>query len=165
MEYARYESFIHQVSAYHRWLLLKSAGLSLRGLQEFHDNHEWLLMAHSPDKCRFLSELVGAAPETQLQDAAREYIYIFMQALRNPCSRGAHASVLSYLVREYLDAADHDELLEAIAKYHWGTLGWNQPAALIHDQLKRLPDIDLQRQSYLNPHPALILLSRQSGVA
>ncbi|MEE8343005.1 MAG: DUF523 and DUF1722 domain-containing protein [Gammaproteobacteria bacterium] len=97
MDYARYESFIHQVSAYHRWMLLESAGLSAQGLQDFHDGHKWLLMAHSPDKCRFLSELVAAVPDTQLQDVARKYIHIFMQAFRNPCSQGAHARVLSYL--------------------------------------------------------------------
>ncbi len=165
MEYARYESFIHQVSAYHRWMLLESAGLSLQGLQEFHDAHEWLLMAHSPDNGRFLSELVAGAAETQLQDAASEYIHIFMQALRKPCSPGAHASVLSYLVREYLDAADHDELLEAVAEYNRGVVPWNRPAASIRGQLERLPGIDLQRQAYLNPHPALSLLLRQSGVA
>ena len=165
MEFAHYESFIHQVSAYHRWMLLEWAGLSVQGLQEFHDHHEWLLMAHSPDKCRFLSELAATAPETKMQDAAREYIHIFMQALRNSCSRGAHASVLSYLVKEYLDAADHDKLLEAVAKYRRGALAWNRPAASIRDQLAGLLDIELLRQSYLNPHPALGLLSRQFGVA
>jgi uncharacterized protein YbbK (DUF523 family)/uncharacterized protein YbgA (DUF1722 family) len=163
MKYARYESFIHQVSAYHRWMLLESAGLSLQGLQEFHNNHEWLLMAHSPDKCRFLRELAAAAPETQLQDAASEYIHIFMQAFRSPCSRGAHAGVLSYLVREYLGAADHDELLEAVAEYSRGAVAWNRPAALIHDRLERIPDIDLQRQFYLNPHPALICYQGSAG--
>ncbi len=165
MEYACYESFIHQVSAYHGWLLLESAGMSLQELQKFHEDHEWLLMAHSPDRCRFLSELVAAASETQLQDAAREYIHIFMRALCNPCSRGDHASVLSYLVREHLDAADHDELLEEIAEYSRGVLAWNHPAATIRREIERLPNVDLEKRSYLNPHPALGLLSRQSKVA
>lgn len=163
MEYARYESFIRQVSAYHRWMLLESAGLSVQELQNFHNDHEWVLMAHSPDRCRFLSELVAAASETQLQDAAREYIHIFMRALCNPCSRSDHAGVLSYLVREYLDAADHDELLEEIAEYSRGVLAWDHPAATIRKKIERLPDIDLEKRSYLNPHPALSLLSRQSG--
>jgi uncharacterized protein YbbK (DUF523 family)/uncharacterized protein YbgA (DUF1722 family) len=162
MEPAYYESFIYQVTAYHRWLQLQSTGVSTAGLEKFHNDHKLLLKAFGPERNRFLNRLVAGLDETEQQEQEKEYIGYFMQTLQSPLSATDHANVLEHLldaIKEYVDVESYNGLSEAVAGFKAGDLSLNKPITLMRNELGSRSIQGLQHQVYLNPHPAIGLVS------
>jgi uncharacterized protein YbbK (DUF523 family) len=77
------ENFIERVFAFRRVKDLLETGPSARGLAEFHQRHQLLVLAHSPEHDGRLSRLVAQARGARAR-VARRYAELFMQALRVP---------------------------------------------------------------------------------
>jgi uncharacterized protein YbgA (DUF1722 family) len=65
--------------------------------------------------------------------------------------------VLGYLKRD-IDGDDKAELLALIDAYRLGRLPRAVPVALLKHHFRRHPDAYIERQVYLNPHPAELML-------
>jgi uncharacterized protein YbgA (DUF1722 family)/uncharacterized protein YbbK (DUF523 family) len=155
------ESFVERVFAYRRWQELIAAGLSAARLVEFHTVHKLVIMAHGAEHYRALGRLVADLGRANLRPRADRYIAGFMAALKARATRKRHANVLmhvlGYLKRD-IDGDDKAELLALIDAYRLGRLPRAVPVALLKHHFRRHPDAYIERQVYLNPHPAELML-------
>jgi uncharacterized protein YbgA (DUF1722 family)/uncharacterized protein YbbK (DUF523 family) len=155
------ENFLERVFVYRRWRALESAGVSARGLVEFHTRHKLTVMAHGVAAYRELGRLVAAADRRRAAAAARDYVARLMPILRKPATRRGHANVLHHLqgyLKRKLDAADKAELRDVIEQYRSGRLPLVVPVTLLRHHFRRHPDPYVEQQVYLNPYPAELML-------
>lgn len=155
------ENFIARVFAYRRWQELLASGFSVGKLVEFHAAHKLLLMSHGTVYYRALGRLVADACAHRPAALAERYGAEFMAALKHPATRKRHTNVLQHLMgylKRRLDAADKAELAALIDDYRRGLVPLIVPITLLKHHFRRLPDPYVERQLYLNPHPAELML-------
>lgn len=155
------ENFIERVFAYRRWQELSSAGLSAAGLIDFHTAHKLAIMAHGTEHYRALGRLVADLRRQNLRERAEQYIVGFMAALRTRATCKRHANVLMHLLgylKRDLDRADKTEILELIDAYRLGRLPLVVPVTLLKHHFRRHPNVYIERQVYLSPHPEELML-------
>ncbi len=155
------ENFIQRVFVFHRWQTLVAAGLTPKGLVEFHTDHKLLVMAHSQGAYRDLGRLVARAGSEDLEALAGEYIHGLMAALAIRVKRRHHVNVLLHLMgylKKHLDAGDKAELLETFESYRSGHLPLIVPITLLRHHFRRHPEPYVERQVYLTPHPDELML-------
>lgn len=156
------ENFVTRTFAYAHWQALRRAGLSAGRLIEFHSRYKYLLMAHSVPHYqragRLLSDLSG-----DLAGRARDYVGVLMEGLAQPAGRRGHANVLAHLQGYFarqMDSNARQELAELIHAYRRGEVPLLAPITLIKHYLRLHPDDYVDRQVYLDPHPAAAALRR-----
>ncbi|KPK56733.1 MAG: hypothetical protein AMS22_00175 [Thiotrichales bacterium SG8_50] len=155
------ENFILRVFVYDRWQKLVAAGVSAKGLVEFHSRHKYLLLAHDTGAYRQLGRLVAGAGSAPLGELGRAYISGLMNALREPARRRRHVNVLQHLagyLKRSLDSTDRSELAEVIEAYRRGEYPLVVPLTLLKHHFRRSPDSYIAQQYYLDPHPQALLL-------
>lgn len=156
------ENFVTRTFAYAHWRALLRDGLTAGRLIEFHSRYKYLLMAHSVPHYqragRLLADLKG-----DLRAAADRYAPVLMEGLAQPAGRRGHSNVLSHLQGYFarrLDSATRQELAELIHAYRRGEVPLLAPITLIKHYLRLHPDGYVERQVYLDPHPAFAALRR-----
>ncbi len=151
------ENFITRVYAYKRWQQLCATGTpSVGELTKFHSQHKYLLMAHDPDTYYKLGPIVAEAKGRE-QQAANEYIALFMKTLAKPASRKRHVNVLMHIqgyFKQMLSSDQKAELKDTITDYRQGIKPLYAPLTLLTHYLREYPNEYLQAQVYLNPHPS-----------
>ena len=155
------ENFIERVLVYHRWQSLARNGLTADAVVRFHTDHKLLVMAHSQEAYRRLGRMVADAGRRELPELAAEYIAALMAALGRRVKRGQHVNVLLHLLgylKSHLDAGDKAELLETFEAYRHGRLPLIVPITLLKHHFRRHPEPYVERQVYLSPHPAELML-------
>lgn len=158
------ENFIERVFIYHRWHNLKNQGMSMHGLVNFHADHKYIIMAHSPSEAKKLGQLVANTDGLELKELSETYIATLMSLLQKPVSRGRHGNVLSHLMgylHDDLDSQDRAEMVETIEQYQQGYLPLIVPLTLLKHHFRRHPKPYIERQYYLNPHPRELMLRNQ----
>ena len=158
------EGFVCRVFCYYRWQRLVEAGLTRKGLLDFHAEHKLLLMAHDEQRMRALGRLIANLGEQPLAEVADAYIREFMAALARPATRGRHANVLYHLLghlKREIDPADKQEAVAVIEQYRKGMVPLIVPVTLLRHHFRHWPDPYVARQFYLywNP-PELALLNQ-----
>jgi uncharacterized protein YbgA (DUF1722 family)/uncharacterized protein YbbK (DUF523 family) len=163
------EHFLERVYAYHRWRTLLAGGLTPGRLVEFHERHQLALLAHGAEPAQRLGRLVSGAGAARgkaaLAALGAKYGLEFMAVLRRRATRRTHANVLQHLrgyLKRALDAADQAELGEAFSAYRQGQVPRVVPLTLLRHHFRRHPHPDVAGQTYLEPHPAELML--RSGV-
>ena len=155
------ENFIERIFAYHRWQRL-SDNPSLGALVQFQADFKMTLMAHSPMDQRRLGRLVAEGHGRPLAELLDEYGRAFMAVLGRLASRKQHTNVLHHLMgflKEHIDAGDKAELVETIDRYRVGHVPLIVPVTLLkHHIRKHDTPTWLERQTYLNPYPAEMML-------
>src|SRR3569623_951503 len=84
-----------------------------------------------------------------------------MEALQNTAPRKRHAKVLQHLMgnlKKHLDHGDKVEMLELIAAYRMVRVPLIVPITLLKHHFRRFPDPYIDKQVYLRPHPAELML-------
>jgi uncharacterized protein YbgA (DUF1722 family)/uncharacterized protein YbbK (DUF523 family) len=155
------DHFVERVCAYHRWQRLLREGLTSGRLLDFHDRHRLALMAHGARPARRLGRLAAGAGRRDPPALAAEYGAAFMAVLARKATRRSHANVLVHAMvrlKRTLDRGDEAELAEVIERYRKGLLPLIVPVTLLQHHLRRHPDPDLAGQTYLDPHPAELML-------
>ncbi|MCB1735119.1 MAG: DUF1722 domain-containing protein [Gammaproteobacteria bacterium] len=155
------ENFIQRVFVYDRWLRMVDAGLSSRGLVEFHTRHKTMIRAHDEIAYRELGRLVAEAGKRDLVALAEEYVSRLMATLKKPATRTKHSNVLMHLMgylKQQLDSADKQELIETIDEYRAGRLPLIVPIVLLRHHFRRHPNEYVADQYYLDPHPRELML-------
>ncbi|MDP2227497.1 MAG: DUF523 and DUF1722 domain-containing protein [Moraxellaceae bacterium] len=155
------ENFVARVFAYQRWRALNEKGLTLASLQDFHARHKYLLLSHHQPAYRYLGRVVAMAHQRPLADVAEEYGRVFMETLKKVASNRNHSNVLQHLmgyIKNELDTPAKQELLHLIEEYRQGRVPLIAPFTLLRHYLKKHPNAYIERQVYLEPHPADLML-------
>jgi len=154
------ENFIERVFVYHRWQNAVRKGLSAKGLVDFHTRHKYLIMAHSVEHLRLLGKIVAG-----IKDRARggheEYLGTLMQGLQRLATARKNVNVLQHLMGYFktcLAPDERQELLDVIGNYHKGFVPLIVPVTLIRHYVRKYDESYLEKQVYLFPHPAELML-------
>lgn len=159
------ENFVERVFAYHRWQEMERSGLTAAKLVDFHSCHKYSIMAHDQGVLKTLGQLVaGAGKSDDFAGLCREYIQRLMAAMKQPVMRGQHCNVLQHMmgyVSDAIDADDRAELNDIILRYQQGFVPLIVPLTLLNHHFRKHPHPYIDRQNYLNPHPAELMLRNQ----
>lgn len=150
------ENFIERVFLYDDWCQMVEAGLTPKGLIEFHSRHKFQLLAHCQKTYRRLGPLLADLKSGSLEAIAEEYIDGVMLAMKKQVSRGAHVNTLQHLtgfLREDLSQEDRTHINDQIQAYLREEVPLVVPMTLLRGALRKvhLPYVNAQR--YLTPYP------------
>jgi uncharacterized protein YbbK (DUF523 family)/uncharacterized protein YbgA (DUF1722 family) len=158
------ENFVSRLYTYRRWLSLCAAGVTARGLLDFHARHKYLLMAHSPAACGRLGRLLShRQDDTDPVVLARDYLAGLMPALTRGGGVARHCNVLQHILgclNGRLASPERAELLALIAAYRSGEIPLAIPLGYLREQFRRSPDECIDMQWYLWPYPDVLGTSR-----
>lgn len=155
------ENFIQRVFIYHRAQQMKQAGLTPDGLQAFHADHKYLVMAHSQDAYKKMGRMLAEVSADNVKVLFCLYMEELMVAVRHPASRGGHVNVMQHLMgylKNQLDSESKAELLELFERYEEGMVPLIVPLTLLRHHFRLHPHDYIARQYYLYPHPVEQLL-------
>jgi len=155
------ENFITRVFAYSEWQRLQRSGLTRHALIAFHARYKYQLMASCSGQYRALGREVAQSASTPLHVFAPRYFSQLMAALKQPASRGSHSNVLQHLsgyLKQALSPAEKQELQHLIQQYREGIVPLVVPMTMIKHHFRRHPDIYIEHQAYMQPHPESLSL-------
>jgi len=155
------ENFIERVFVYSRWLALKKEGGFIKGLVEFHSDHKLLIMSHSVKHLRELGALVANPKKFRGGALPEEYFRILMDGLKLMATVKKHTNVLQHMAgyfKKELSSDEKAELAEVITRYHSKLIPLVVPVTLIKHYARKFAEPYLERQLYLDPHPAELML-------
>jgi uncharacterized protein YbgA (DUF1722 family) len=134
---------------------------SMKTLADFHSDHEYLLMAHSPSGLRQLGKVVANPEKKKPAAVYAEYLPLLMESLKLKATIKKNTSVLQHLVGRFkkdLDPDEKQELLDVIEEYHRELVPLVVPVTLIKHYVRKYQESCLGRQVYLDPYPAELML-------
>jgi uncharacterized protein YbgA (DUF1722 family)/uncharacterized protein YbbK (DUF523 family) len=155
------ENFIERVFAHRRLRELFTGRWTMGDLVRFHTAHKLTVLAHSPVAYRSLGQLVAGGKAMARADLRARYETAFMAALTVIATPKKHANVLQHMVgylREGIDTASRDELLQAVDDHRAGLVPLVVPITLMRHHVRRLGVDYLLGQTYLDPHPKELML-------
>jgi uncharacterized protein YbgA (DUF1722 family)/uncharacterized protein YbbK (DUF523 family) len=150
------ENFLTRVFAYSAWQQLLQAGLTRRGLTEFHSRYKYLLMAHNPVQYKTLGNLLGNMGRIDPKELGPRYFSELMAALKKCATRRTHTNVLQHIsgyLKQAISAEDKQEVQHVIGQYRHGIVPLVVPLTLLKHHFRQHPDPYIAQQVYLQPHP------------
>lgn len=151
------ESFLAAVFTRARWLAeISPENSSVGRLVEFHTNHKYLLMAHSPGQYRQLGRLVAKARRANFANTCAEYGHRLMSAVRRPVSVGRHVNTLQHMaghLERVVSEGTRREMATLIDEYRHGLVPRSVPVAMLRHHARERQLGYLARQTYLMPYP------------
>ncbi len=155
------ENFIERVFVYKRWQDFLAEGGSRGGLVDFHTDHKLLIMAHSEKHMRELGKLVAGPKNRPVEDIRHDHFTTMITALKLKTTVKKNVNVLMHILgyfKKLLTADEKQEALEIIERYHHYLIPLIVPITLMNHYVRKYDEPYLQRQYYLNPHPAELML-------
>jgi uncharacterized protein YbgA (DUF1722 family)/uncharacterized protein YbbK (DUF523 family) len=150
------ENFLTRVFAYSAWQQLLQAGLTRRGLTEFHSRYKYLLMAHNPVQYKTLGNLLGNMGRIDPKELGPRYFSELMAALKKCATRRTHTNVLQHIsgyLKQVISTEDKQEVQHVIGQYRHGIVPLVVPLTLLKHHFRQHPDPYIAQQVYLQPHP------------
>ncbi len=154
------ENFIERVFVYKRWQEFLREGGKHGSLVDFHSDHKYLIMSHSPKHLIELGKIVADARRSQDERNAI-YSETMMNALKLTATKKKNTNCLHHIMGYFkndLTTDEKHELLEIIDDYHRGIIPLIVPIVLLKHYVRKYEKIYLKRQYYLNPHPLELML-------
>ncbi len=155
------ENFIEKIFCYRRWKDFLARDPDYRTLNNFHSRHKLQLMAHSPEKLRELGRLSAAGKSRDKKELLEEYEAGLMAALDLKSTVKKNRNVLEHITgyfKKLIDPDEKQELLELIDRYARGQVPLVVPLTLVNHYVRKYRVLYLQEQTYLEPHPAELML-------
>ncbi len=155
------ENFIERIFLYKRWLNYLQNDGSRKGLVDFHTDHKYLIMSHSPKHLSELGKLVAQVKAIEPKELHERYLSILMTALKLIATIKKNVNVLQHIMgyfKKQLSSDEKQELLEVIGNYHNGLIPLIVPITLLNHFMRKYNEPYLKRQYYLNPHPVELML-------
>ena len=149
------EAFVERVFAAARLRALLAGPWQPRDLVEFHARHKLQLLAHDPDRYRFLGRVVASG------GAACDYRELFLAAVAAPATRGRNANALRHAysrIGRALAAPRRSDLVGRIDAYRRGEVPLSVPVALLAHYASGGDLPWLESQTFLSPFPAELRL-------
>ena len=113
--------FIDHVAVYSRWLEYIKSDCSVKGLQNFHARHKYMIMAHSPKDVAKLGRFAADSNKNNLEETQAEYIQLLTSALRLQATVSKNTNVLQHIAgyfKKELEDFEKRELQKSIEEYH-----------------------------------------------
>ncbi|MBN1348023.1 DUF523 and DUF1722 domain-containing protein [candidate division KSB1 bacterium] len=155
------ENFIERIFVYKRWQNFVQNDGSRKGLVDFHTDHKYLIMSHSPKHLSALGKLVAQVKTIEPKELHHQYLSILMTALKLSATTKKNVNVLQHIMgyfKKQLSSDEKQELLEVIGNYHSGLIPLIVPITLLNHFVRKYDEPYLKRQYYLNPHPVELML-------
>ena len=155
------ENFIERVFAYRRLKNLFEGDWSVGDLVAFHSREKMLLLAHDRPAYTALGRLVAAAKGADREELRQQYERTMLTGLKKLATTKKHTNVLHHMVgyfRKLLDEGDREELRGVVDDFHRGLVPLVVPITLLRHHVRRQGVEYLERQTYLEPHPAELML-------
>lgn len=155
------ENFIERIFVFKRWRELLDEAPIRGKLVEFHTRHKLLILSHSPKDHRIMGKMVAGAKNLPLKRLYDHYQVNLMEALRLKSTPKKHINVLLHMMgyfKRELSSDEKQELLGVIDHYRQGYVPLVVPLTLMNHYVRKYKQPYLQKQYYLNPHPAELKL-------
>ncbi len=155
------ENFIVRIFCLHRFQNLLKARFSLGVWISFHNQHKFLLLAHSRKHYDALEKIVGHAKSLKPSELKDQYGKLFMKALTFKSTPKKNSDVLHHMMgflKANLTKGEKEDILSTIEGYRKELLPLIVPVTLIRHHVKKHNIKYLQDQIYLNPHPKELIL-------
>lgn len=155
------ENFICRIFSYARIQKLLKNNFSKKRFIEFHFNHKYLMMAHSPKHYTLLKKLVIEIDNMKPADFRNEYERLFMEGLKYQATIKKNYKVLYQiinLIRKQITITEKEYLLRTIDDYQNGITPVQIPITLLKYFIEKYDIQNLKNQLYLNSNPVEIKL-------
>ncbi len=155
------EMFVERVFTLRRFRDSFRKGMSRGGLVRFHTDHKLLLLSHGRTRYTEMGNLVARAKDLPVEEAYDRYQKLLMDALSQRATPAKCADVLTHMLghlRTFLSHEEKMELLDVIDRYRNRLIPLVVPATLFRHFIRKYGIAYLERQVFLNPHPAELML-------
>ncbi len=155
------ENFIERVFCYRRWKTFLNNTPDYKNLVDFHAAHKLQLMAHSPKHLSRLGRLVAAGKNMPREELLEQYQAGLMGAMSLKATVKKNVNVLQHILGHFKKKISKDEkaeMLEVINRYARSTVPLVVPLTLVNHYVRKYEPAYLQNQTYLQPHPAELML-------
>ena len=155
------ENFIERVFCYHRWKEFVADQAGYKELIGFHARHKLQLMAHSPKLLSAMGRLVASGKTLPADELLKTYFDLLMTALAYRATVKKNVNVLFHIIGYFkkLNSPDEKaELIELIESYARQIVPLVVPLTLISHYVRKYKISYLTGQTYLEPHPAELML-------
>ncbi|WP_031482685.1 YbgA family protein [Maridesulfovibrio frigidus] len=155
------ENFISRVFTLKRWREAMANGRTVGKLVEFHTRHKMLIMAHNEVVYRAMGKLVAQAGVAKTDETFQQYFEMLFKALSYKHTVSKNVNVLTHAVgyfKKDLVSSEKVELLELIGQYQKELVPLIVPMTMINHYVRKYGKEYLDKQYYLHPYPAELML-------
>jgi uncharacterized protein YbgA (DUF1722 family)/uncharacterized protein YbbK (DUF523 family) len=155
------ENFIEKVFCYRRWKNFLNNNPDYRKLIDFHACHKLQLMAHSQKNLSIMGKLVAAGKTLPREQLLQEYENNLMETLAFKATVKKNVNVLHHIIgyfKKKIGVDDKAELIKLIDNYSRSLVPLVVPLTMIVHYIRKYDIAYLQNQTYLEPHPAELML-------
>jgi uncharacterized protein YbgA (DUF1722 family) len=155
------ENFIERVFSRYSWQEFLGSDPDLGGLMTFHTARKLQMMAHSPAIYREMGKLVAEGKSLAREELLRRYGELLMKGLAQLATTSKNTNVLQHIMgyfKKELTPGEKAELLGVIGQYHDRLVPLIVPVTLLKHYVAKYDQAYLQKQVYLEPHPAELML-------
>lgn len=155
------ENFLERIFCYHRWKGFLASNPDYKGLIDFHTHHKLQLMAHSQKHLTKMGKLVATGKNVDSQELLNDYQQNLVEALQLKATVKKNVNVLQHIMgyfKKQITGDDKVELLGLIDNYSRSMVPLVVPLTLINHYVRKYEISYLQNQTYLEPHPAELML-------
>jgi uncharacterized protein YbgA (DUF1722 family)/uncharacterized protein YbbK (DUF523 family) len=155
------ENFIEKVFCFRRWKDFMAAEPDYKKLIDFHSRHKLQLMAHSLKHLSAMGKMTAAGKTVPGAILLEQYQVNLMEALSFKATVKKNVNVLHHIMgyfKKLITGEEKAELLEIISDYSRLIVPLVVPLTLINHYVRKYDLSYLQNQTYLEPHPAELML-------
>ncbi len=153
--------FIDHVAVYSRWQEYIKTDGSVKGLQNFHARHKYMIMAHSPKDVAQLGRFAANANKNNLEQTQHKYIQLLTSALHLQATVRKNTNVLQHIAgyfKKELADFEKQELQKSIEEYHQKFFPLLATLVLLQHFARKYNKQYLLEQYYLAPSPIELYL-------
>jgi len=155
------ENFIEKVFSYQRWKDFLAEAPDYKKMILFHARHKLQIMAHSTKHLSAMGNLVATGKNTDPEKLFSSYQESLLEALHLKATVKKNVNVLQHIMgyfKKHLTSDEKAELLGIIESYSRHQLPLVVPLTLLNHYIRKYKVEYLQNQTYLEPHPAELML-------
>ena len=150
------ENFIERVFTLKRYRDCIRPKVQIKALMKFHEEHKFLVQAHSVEKARVMGRLLGQAGRKGAADACRQYEALLLETLKLKATVKKHTNILDHMLGHFKDLLSTDEKREMkklIQAYYNELVPLIVPVTMFQHYVRKYEVPWLKDQVYLAPHP------------
>jgi uncharacterized protein YbgA (DUF1722 family)/uncharacterized protein YbbK (DUF523 family) len=151
------ENFIERIFTCKRYCDIMEGTRQAGRLMDFHRANKLLLMAHSPKRLKEMGSLVAHAKGVPARELVERYEGLLMAAMALKPTVAKHENVLMHIMGYFKKDLSTDDK-GVINDYKRGLIPLIVPVILLGHYVRKYRQPYLKEQTYLNPHPAELML-------
>lgn len=159
------ENFFERVFLWRRWdeyiNRSNTNGKFLDSLFEFHKNHKFQIMSHSPKIQKELGQLLSNTKNKNSNELLIEYKNFLNKSLKYKATRGKNVNTLEHILgflKNFLSKEEKQSLFKTIKDYREGYLPLISPVVLLRHYNEKYGSEYIKNQHYLYPDNSELFL-------